>query len=417
MAELQTSNNQSNSPLEWPEVACRMMHLYKEGPKHFGGKVRLSSRLEWDGAEPHFVWFEFSEELLPMTTPSMDPFLVACIFVAMEQPTKLHVHGEISPSLLRNLTEFQAAWHCWLPEKYTPAEITADQERESQPDRTDRSTIAAFSGGVDSTYTIWRHTIGDAKRDKCEIEAGLLVHGFDIPLDQEEQFSRAAETAAMTLKSVGLKLLTMKSNLYHPDWEMTHGAAIAACLMLFQDRYGAGLIASTYDYSMLDFPWGSNIITDRMLSSDAFAVVHDGSSTSREDKQKAISKWTEGFNNLRVCYSASDRDRNCCSCAKCVMNLIAFQALSLPRPQSFERDISAGDILGLKDLNESFAQVFKSMADYYQNTSFRTAPWFSPLERCARYNQRRILLEKPLKNGFQEWLRKKQLRRHIQKGP
>ena len=45
--------------------------------------------------------------------------------------TDLHVHAGVSPSLLRNLEEFQAAWACWRPGHYARIGISADAERET----------------------------------------------------------------------------------------------------------------------------------------------------------------------------------------------------------------------------------------------------------------------------------------------
>ncbi len=65
--------------------------------------------------------------------------------------------------------------------------------------------IAAFSGGVDSTYTIWRHTMGGAERLTRKIEAGLLVHGFDIPLEQVQQFERCFNRRQKNVEQCGYR--------------------------------------------------------------------------------------------------------------------------------------------------------------------------------------------------------------------
>jgi len=64
----------------------------------------------------------------------------------MRTSADMVIHGEISPSLLRNLEEFQDAWHCWLPEQYRKINITADVEKESSK-HTIPLAIMAFSGG------------------------------------------------------------------------------------------------------------------------------------------------------------------------------------------------------------------------------------------------------------------------------
>lgn len=398
------------------EKSCRRLDLIKEENIIENGNVIVSARLESDRGEPQRIWFELPEEFFHMTTASMDPFVIATIFQTMKEPTKLHVRGEVSATLLRNLAEFQSVWKCWLPSKYTPAEISVSKESEQAEGREARA-IAAFSGGVDSTYTVWRHTTGGVGRRGKNIEAGLFVHGFDIPLDQEEQFKRAAGVAETTLASAGVKLIRMKSNLYDPDWEMTHGAAIAACLTLLKGHFAVGLIASTYSYHYLDLPWGSNPITDPLLSSDDFNVVHDSADVRRDDKEVEVSKWKEGFDNLHVCYEASDRDKNCCRCAKCLMLYFSLKAQGIAIPASFDQEISAQEVLKCTGMNEGFSQAFAAMAKKYEERGLGKEPWFAALKRCADYNRRRIVLEKPLSSPLKDWLRRAKLRRHVRRGP
>ncbi len=395
--------------------SCRVLSLHKESPRFSNGSVCLSARLESSRGNARQIWFEIPEEFFCTTTDSIEPFLIASIFYAMEEKSTLRVCGPVSQTLLRNLDQFQSAWRCWKPQRYAPVEIVADSVITSVEPQSSK-VVAAFSGGVDSTFTIWRRTLGGGAFRGGRLDAGLLVHGFDIPLAQEKQFQRAAERARATLGDAGLNLLTMKSSLFDPDWEMTHGAALAACLSLLRGHFGTGLIASTYAYNRLSLPWGSNPITDPMLSGSGFSIVHDGADVSRDEKQIALSKWSAGYNNLRVCYEAADRDENCCRCCKCLMMFASLQALGLRTPASFAHEITGNEFLQLTNLNEAFTQVFLSMASKWRS-GFGSTAWLRALARCARYNQRRIELEKPLANPLGDFARKVRLRMHEIQGP
>ncbi len=398
------------------QSATRVLHLYKESPSFANGFVSLSARLECMSGKTRRICFNIPEEFFCMTTDSIEPFLIASVFFAMQEKTTLYVRGQVSHRLLHNLQQFQSVWHCWKPLKYAPFEIVADSV--SEPAHAPSSkAVAGFSGGVDSTYTVWKHTLSAGGFRKRNLEAGLFVHGFDIPLEQDIQFARAASRARETLQSAGIKLLTMKSNLFDPDWEMSHGAALAACLTLLKAHFGEGLIASTFSYQNLYLPWGSNPITDPLLSSCGFDIVHDGTEVSRNEKQVAISQWAVGYNNLRVCYEAADRDENCCRCGKCLMMYASLQALSLPIPASFDQEITSANYLQLINLNEAFSSAYTAMADNYRRAGFSKAEWFGPFKRCADYNRRRIALERPLLNRFADRLRKVLLQYHSRRGP
>lgn len=398
------------------QAIVRVLHLYKDNPKFSDGSVRLSARLESSDGLLRNLWFELPEELFSMTTESLDPYLIASIFHAMKEKSHLHVHGAVSKVLLRNLDEFQAVWQSWLPDQYSSMEITADIVQTTLAPSTE-SAVAAFSGGVDSTYTIWRHNLSNRASNHGSIEAGLFVHGFDIPLEQSQQFINAARQAQSTLKSAGVELIPMRCNLYDPDWEMTHGSALAACLNLLKGRFGKGMIAGTYTYKSLNLPWGSNPISDRLLSSGGFDIIHDSAAVRREEKILSISSWFEGFNNLRICYEGPERDKNCCRCAKCLMMFISLKVLHLPNPISFADDMDGEELLALTDLRESFAEVFVRMVSSYQKAGFENERWFAYLRRCAAYNKRRIELSRPLSNPVADFARKMLLRLHDMLGP
>jgi len=394
----------------------RPMHLRPLEPIFAEGTLRLSAVLEIDRQEPFTIWFEIPEEFAAFTTKSLEPFLVGAVFKAMGRGGDLHVHGNVSQSLLRNLAEFQSAWHEWLPERYSTVRLSADNTQEAIRETSNGLSIAAFTGGVDSCYTIFRHCRTEQGAFKRNIEAGLLVHGFDIPLEQTESFARAASLAKQSLDSLGVKLITMKSNLFSPDWENTHGAAIAACLMTLQGRYEEGLIASSYTYSQFHGAWGSNPITDHLLSSKTFPISHDGSGTFRGDKLAAVAQWPEAFQNLRVCWSAPERDKNCGICPKCVMTLILCHSRHLPVPKSFPRDITPKDILSLNKLTRDIGWAYVDTAKRIEQMTLPNEPWIDALYRCASFNQRRLELLKP-QEGLEELRRKVHLAIHEWIGP
>ena len=74
------------------------------------------------------------------------------------------------------------------------------------------SALLALSGGLDSSFTLWRHVKQDAPPTAIDIRAGLFVHGFDIPLDDPDTFARAADKVAATLGSVGVSPLSVVTN-------------------------------------------------------------------------------------------------------------------------------------------------------------------------------------------------------------
>lgn len=375
-------------------------HVWIEQPQQSAGQLTLSAVIELPGKRREVLWYRVPLEYEPMLTKGHDPFVLGTLFTAMREASDLVIHGEVSPSLLRNLEEFQAAWACWKPDQYTKIEIRAEQEREQPLAGGTPLAISAFSGGVDGCFTVWRHRTGHRRRGQRELEAGLLVHGFDIPLEQTEVFDRAAANAQRMLESLGVKLLRMATNFKQlkQDWEDVFGIGIASCLMFFQGRYAEGLIGSSEPYSSLVLPWGSNPVTDGLLSSLTFGVVHDGAAYTRTDKVREICAWPEALRDLRVCWQGGRLDRNCGRCEKCIRTVLNFWAIGQPRPACMPYDVTDRQIKAITGLNAPQAGELEQILEVAHSAGVRDS-WVEVLAKTVWRNRR------ALKRGVTPWLR------------
>lgn len=313
------------------------------------GMITLGAKLEQTGKAPQRLWYRLPAHLRSTITCSANPFVAGFLFPAMQIGGKLTVHGEVSPSLLQNIEELGAAWLLWRPDAYHRVEITADSEKEAT-EAEDEISAMMFSGGVDSSFTAWRHRNELAGRQQRNLKAGIMVHGFDIPLDREKEFNGAAESATQMLKSLQMEMIPIATNFREikGDWEETFGAGLASCLMLLQGRYRSGLIASGYAYSYLSLPYGSNPLTDRMFSSDTFEIEHDGAGFNRLEKTRCLIQWPEVPDYLRVCYEGKDLSGNCCRCQKCIGSMLYFRIFGLKNMACFPDDITNCKILLLR---------------------------------------------------------------------
>src|SRR5262249_4815661 len=159
--------------------------------------------------------------------------------------------------------------------------------------------------GVDGTFSVWRHARCRNGFRSQNIALCTMVHGFDIPLEEATAYSTAFARARYTLQSLPLPLLPLKTNarqVINVNWEHVVAASLVAALQNFKGMAGTCLVGSSEPYHSLILPWGSNPITDTLLSSGSFAVLHDGASHSRTRKVAEISDWKEGCANLRVCW-------------------------------------------------------------------------------------------------------------------
>lgn len=364
-------------------------HIWSEEAVEADGSITLSITIEYPNEQSRSrLWYKIPAEFGSLLTDSCDPFVVAMILPAMFYAAPLVVHGKVSPSLLQNLEEFQAAWACWRPNFYKPIEISAEVEQEVQKPPSEIA-IAAFSGGVDSCFTAFRHHVKPRRRFQRNLQAGLMVHGFDIPLEEQQAFDGAAQKSRAILSSLGLKLIAIATNYRQIEqtlrWEDAYGPAVASSLMLFQNSYSIGLIASAFSYHNLLLPRGSNPVTDTLLSNKAFQLIHDGAGYTRLEKIQKIGNWKEARQNLRVCWQGAQKDRNCGQCEKCIRTILGFRVLDLGLPACFEQDVTDSQISGIQGLSEiqryDLQLILEAAKDSVSDS------WVTALETCIVGNQ------------------------------
>lgn len=371
------------------------IHLWQEETQTIGGFAKSSITLEYPNNERQTLWYRLPIEYQKYLTDSCDPFVIATIFLAMSRGHDLIIHGQVSPSLLDNLEEFQAVWSSWRSNIYRRISINADIEREQERIVEKETAISAFSGGVDSCFTAYRHVKGICGRRKRNLQASLMIHGFDIPIQEEDVFKRAFLRSKKISSSLDLELISVATNFRQAiklPWEDIFGIGIASCLHLFTKRYAIGLIPASYTYRTTTFPYGSNAITDPLLSSEACKIFYDGAIASRFEKIQQLLDWPEAVENLRVCWQGEQKDRNCCRCEKCIRNILIFRALDYGLPPCFPEDVSDRQILNLR-VKGGGLDALKSVGRAVKIVN-KQESWVKALNKSIRRNQILAFLEK-----------------------
>jgi hypothetical protein len=309
------------------------------------------------------VFFECSGITLP-ELKLFDFAVLATVFLAMRRGDDLHIRGPVNRRLLRNLEEFQEAWALWCPQRYRPVKISADNETENAEHQRARSAVFAFSGGVDSVFTLIRHHYGLAGRRSCRPVAACLVHGFDIGLDQRDAFDLAQQRAQGIVTQLGLPLVIVRTNWRAhlcDNWEFEFGAALASCLYQFSGLVGTGVSAGGEDYAHLTLPWGSNPITNPLFCSDTFEFITDGDGFTRTEKVRLICNHTAIAENLRVCWEGQRAGHNCGRCEKCIRTKLNFLAFGKEPVCFSDGRPTAWQILTINARNETQRSYLKEI--------------------------------------------------------
>ncbi|MGH9641604.1 MAG: hypothetical protein ACRD3Q_04200, partial [Terriglobales bacterium] len=278
------------------------------------GTHRRLSLTETTGARPVEVYFDFLGEVFPEPFV-LDGFVNAVIFYAMGSNQNIQVDGRMSRSALLNLTTFQEAWCRWKPSVYKPIKIEPSSITDDPP-RAKAQSIAAFSGGVDAIFTALRHV-----DDEFALKSVMLVHGFDVPTDRADLFSKLLERVRPLLQRLNLRPRVVRTNIAElqlQNWHDSFLAQISCCLHNYSHEFRFGLTGGGEPYDALVLPWGQNPCTDYLLSGDGFSIVHDAAAFSRTEKIAAIAKDPVATSVVKVCWDAADLSTNCGICEKCV---------------------------------------------------------------------------------------------------
>jgi hypothetical protein len=364
----------------------KTIHVWPQENEAANGQVTHSARIE--DREPFTILFRTDQVNAHLLCVRAESFVAGTVLLAMLRGRDLRVHAALSPSFLRNVEEFQAIWSCW-DARFRRIAIVADSESEatrrsgagSTPGLSEARAITMFSGGVDSCYTVWRHTQHLCGRRVLPIRSALMVEGFDAG-NFESLFARSQKMLA----EMGINAMRLSTNLRfviplsYPRY--FYGSALAACLLLFQESHSHGLIPASDTYHRFYFPFGSTALTDPLLGTENFAVECDGSEASRLDKLRAISQWPQALQNLHVCNQRNQTDRNCGRCEKCVRNILTLRILGIQQPPCFPEPLTDHDIKRLH--MRSWSR--KSMEEIFQEACAENVqqPWMKVLDKTLR---------------------------------
>lgn len=311
-----------------------------------GGEIRVCSRIEIkdsEGAYPDTLWFRFPESYRDFLTERADGFAVAMLPLAMMLGENMRIRGVSSPRLALGMREYQRIQTAWHPEHFKKIEVEYDTLAGMQQADVQGGVATAFSGGVDSFYTLFSHLdqeqIPDYRISHC-----LMVNGFDFNNDDisdSRGFNRIAQVYQPMLSGAGVELLVAHTNITPfltralQVWNIhgyVHAAFLSATALVLGRLLRCLFIPSSDCYTELH-PWGSHPLFDNLLSSETMESRHDGAHAGRFEKTAALTRWHEVRPRLRVCYRKTTFDpdtgilQNCCRCEKCLRTMVALELL------------------------------------------------------------------------------------------
>jgi hypothetical protein len=301
------------------------------------GRVVSRSTLHLPGLGSHEFYFRYEEEDHdPQIERHVNHHLLAHLMTAMRVGGKLRVEGLVDKQLLRSLDGYMHYWVRWCPELFRLVEIEAEGWQEVQHNR-EPGLISCFSGGVDSWYSCLR-----AGEDLgVPMKSLMFMHGHDIALNKRDMYDQQALQYEKILRERSLRLLRIETNAqetakkFQLNWgKVAHGIYLAAGMHVFSHRHTAGCFPSSDIASTLTYPWGSNPVTDPLLSSEEMTMHYHDCKVPKFQKILELVKHEDVTSSLRVCYQNHEQSTNCGRCGKCLQTVIKMH---VAKPDSWRR--------------------------------------------------------------------------------
>ena len=315
------------------------------------GAICISARFELQKPIPHMpgsLWYRFSERHTGRVNSRADAFAPTALLVAMFAGEDLKIQGAISPRLAYHLCEYREIYHAWDPNLFKRINIQYEQIEPDSPEEGAGAVATAFSGGVDSFYTLWKHLPQNQPVPQSRVTHGLFVHGLDLRLADGENYRSSAEPYARIFKDLGLELIQASTNAYQfsefrINWTMFFGTPLIGAALLLGPWLRRFYVPSGMPSYLKLFPQGSSPLIDHLLSTEGTEIVHHAASVSRYDKLATLTKWPATHHKLRVCSDKSHMHGlvNCSDCHKCYRTMTLLELLdALPNYDNFTKKMS-----------------------------------------------------------------------------
>lgn len=376
--------NEHREENSWLRYSCRV--------------IRLNGKTQESVDE---LYFDRPPTDNPISTRDAEPYLIATLMTAMQEGRDLHIDGTVSQELLFNISKLQQCWSMWVDDFSRIEIIISSENIIYHPDSVrSNQAIAAYSGGVDANFTLHSHLRNFDPHRAKEIKQCFLVHGFDIPLANQEQFDVVFKRSQSTLTKLGIELTPIRTNfkaISGVHWEYCFGAAVAAVMNTFKKEASYGFIGSGQPFLNVQTAWGQNPITDPLFSSAEMRIEDDGTGYSRSEKAYYLSRWMEDPNSLRVCWEGPNKSENCGVCEKCTRTKMNFEANGITPPTTLGGKVEKQHIKKIRLDAQVKLDEYKSIIRRTEQAQARP-DWLPTLKKKVIYYQAKRDLKKIIKN-------------------
>lgn len=299
--------------------------------------ITLTAKIEWDIPHPNLpesLWYSFPASCIDTISNDSDGFLIPLVSVAMFYNENIHVQGSVSGTLLYALDTYQAILSFWHDEFFCPINITADTNSEPKT-TTSKGTMCTYTGGVDSSFTLWSHLPQNEKLCEYNITHALYITEFGLQSENQATILAKSQSFSALVRSLGIKFIEVETNAkkfqqfgHQTPMYMSDASLILGPAAFFNLTVSNFLFSSdaTHDFEILEII--NHSLVPLLASGNMNVQVH-GASVTRLEKLRALSHWPAIHNQLVSCWKNPNKLKNCGSCYKCCYTMAAIELENL----------------------------------------------------------------------------------------
>jgi hypothetical protein len=250
---------------------------------------------------------------------------------AIGEGFNIQINRPIDPQVATNAERLSRIWEMWVPGLYRSITVSGNGTW-SRMRQTRLPRIHLYSGGVDSTFAILKHS----HPQKYSYAATVFGLDYRGPVAANNFAKLIAKTAPL-LEKLNYQRIIIHTNALCKPQRLTHGFTFASCLFLLSELFEEGTLTAdrTPAQDLVTHPWGTNHVTNQYLTGSDFAVRTICSDASRIEKLAAISASQVALPFLSVCRRSNVLPANCGVCNKCIRTKAMLLAVTGGVPDIF----------------------------------------------------------------------------------
>lgn len=257
-----------------------------------------------------------------------DAFVMVLLPMAMREGHDIVCEIPMSKRLHHHLEHYLIPILSGASDKYHPTSLRVPVT--DKPVKNLGAVGAAFSGGVDSLYTIMTHGENSAYpiTHLTSFNAGFFGN--------RKSYQIACEHAKAFGREQNLEMVFLDTNLAEALQERVldlYGFRNLGCALVLQPLFSVYLLSSAIHASQFILtPHESSrfdLLTVYCVQTEALAVHLPGCETKRIDKLRQLAEWEPSHRWLHACSSTLVGQRNCGACKKCIRDQVALYFMDL----------------------------------------------------------------------------------------